>query len=88
MTTPAEMDAAKRVAEALEGEYMRVRILPDGSVAALDDLLYTRAIYLGVTRESWARRFCFEDRALASQRFVELESEDDEPHGYVARRGL
>jgi hypothetical protein len=67
--------------------YMRARVLPDGSVAALADLMFTRAIVLGVTEHSWGRRFCFNDRALAERRFDELETEDDEPAGYVARRG-
>jgi len=63
-----------------------VRVLPDGSFAALYDLLYTRAILLGCDRYGYARRFCFEDRALASRRFEELHSEDDEPQGYTDKR--
>lgn len=72
--------------ELVKQGYMEGRVLPDGSVALLGELLYTRAIYLGATREGWARRFCFEDRDLASARFRSLESEQDEPEGYVATR--
>lgn len=71
-----------------ESGYRAARVLPDGSVAALRDLLYTRAIMLGCNRDSYELRFCFEDRALADKRFAELHSEDDEPEGYVARRGM
>lgn len=67
--------------------YMAARVLPDGSVAALLQLVYTRAICLGCIREGWATRFCFEDQKLADRRFAALASEDDEPAGYVARRG-
>lgn len=66
--------------------YSRARVLSDGSVAAICELIWTRAICLGVTELSWSRRFCFADRELADRRFVELQSEDDEPAGFVARR--
>lgn len=83
-----ERKVVESIADELRPDYLSVRILPDGSIAALGDLLYTRAIYLGVNRISWERRFCFEDRALASRRFAELKSEEDVPEGYTARRGL
>ena len=77
---------AQAIADSWRPVSVMVRVLPDGSVAALCDLLFTRAICLGVTREKWSMRFCFEDRTLADKRFAELQSEDDEPAGYVARR--
>lgn len=85
MTT--DMLDAQRVVDDLEGQYLRVRILPDGSVACIGDLLFTRAIYLGCTQWGFARRFCFADRHLADVRFDALQSEDDEPQGFTARRG-
>lgn len=66
--------------------YMAARVLPDRSVAGMLQLLYTRAICLGCHEDGWATRFCFEDVPLAHRRFAELQSEDDEPAGYVARR--
>ena len=66
--------------------YLAARVLPDGSVAALLDLIYTRAICLGCTEHGHAQRFCFEDRRVADQRFADLQSEDDEPNGFLARR--
>ncbi len=68
------------------GSYVAVRVLDDGTIAALGDLMYTRAIFLDCEPLGWGRRFCFEDRALATQRFYELKSADDEPAGWTARR--
>jgi hypothetical protein len=68
--------------------YMRARVLPDGSVAAISDLAFTRAIYLGCTSEHWERRYCFANYALADRRFAELQSEDDVPAGHTAARIL
>jgi hypothetical protein len=83
------MHAAERLANdirRLHPNYLQVRVLADGSVAALQDLLFTRAIVLGCEREGWANRYCFENRALADQRFAEVQSEDDVPAGHVATR--
>jgi len=80
----AQQELADWLAE--DGGYIAARVLPDGSVAALLDLAYTRAICLGVTRWGWENRFCFEDRALADRRFARLESEEDVPVGFIARR--
>lgn len=66
--------------------YIDARVLPDGTVAGLQDLLFTRAIVLGCTRDGWAQRFCFEDRSLALQRYAQLAGEDDVPAGHVASR--
>jgi hypothetical protein len=49
--------------------YLAVRVLPDGSVAALVDLLFTRGIVLGCHWDGWTSRFCFEERELADRRF-------------------
>lgn len=69
-----------------ENGFLDVRELPDGSVAAVGDLYSTRAIYLGMTRNGWERRFCFADRMLALVEYSKLQSEDDEPTGWIARR--
>ena len=68
------------------GEYREVRALDDGSIAALGELMYTRAIYLGLDRYGYSARFCFENRALAKAEFDKLKTEDDEPQGCIARR--
>ena len=79
-------EEAQRIVAAVQDDYLKTRVLPDGSVACLGELLYTRSIILGVSETGWGRRFCFENRQLASRRFEELMSEDDEPAGFVAQR--
>lgn len=68
------------------GEYPAVRVLPDGSVAALERLLTTTAVLLGCDLWGWERRFCFTDPATAREQFDKLQSEEDELTGWVARR--
>ncbi len=75
---------ASQLAES--GDYLDVRVLPDGSVAALVRLMFTKAICLGCHDFGYESRFCFEDFKLAEQRFAELQAQDDEPAGYIARR--
>ena len=66
--------------------YLAAKVLPDGSVAGLLNLIFTRAICLGCHWEGWANRFCFEDLELANSRFESLVSEDDLPAGHIASR--
>ena len=68
------------------GVYSEVRTLPDGSIAAVGDLIFTRAIYLGCDEIGWSRRFCFDDRPRANEEFKKLQSRDDTPSGWIARR--
>lgn len=81
-----ERQQAEALAAYLRTMYRDARVLPDGSVAVLVDLIYTRAIGLGANAMSFHTRFCFKDRALADQRFAELQSEDDVPEGFIATR--
>lgn len=62
------------------------RVLPDGSIAVLCDLLTTRSVILGCTHYGYGRRFCFEDRELAVRRFHELQSEDDVSRGEAGKK--
>ena len=78
---------ADEIVDALKKEYpLGVRVLPDGSVAALVDLLTTRSIMLGCDEWNWKRRFCFANRRLADEWFQKIERWDQVPTGYVARR--
>lgn len=72
----------------LREQYLDVRVLEDGTIAALGQLMFTKAIHLGLARFGFERRFCFENQALAVQRFAELKSCEDIPEGFTARRGL
>jgi hypothetical protein len=69
-----------------EQGYLAARTLPDGSVAGLISLMFTRAICLGCNENGYGNRFCFDDFELASQEYNRLLTEDDEPRGYIARR--
>lgn len=82
----ASQQALAEYLKSEEGGYLDARVLPDGSVAGLINLITTRAIVLGCNRDGWETRFCFIDRSMATARFAELESEDDIPTGYTARR--
>lgn len=81
------MTEEEKLAEFLKSQgYMDARVLPDGTVIALLELMTTRSICLDCNRDSWERRFCFSDRALATEWFYKLQSSDEIPTGYVARR--
>jgi hypothetical protein len=86
MTEAEVIETAELLLE-LAPHYAFLRVLPDKSVAGLSQLMFTTAIFLGLNRHGYGARFCFEDRKLALQRFAELQSEDDEPAGFIARRG-
>lgn len=79
-------DQAEQICANLRDQYEAVRTLPDGTVAALGKLMFTTAIYLDCEMWGYGRRFCFADATLARLRFEELQSCDDEPAGYIARR--
>lgn len=80
------MTAEEIVAE-LQGQYpLGVKILADGSVACLVDLVTTRSIMLGCDEISFTRRFCFLDRSVADREWEKLMSQNDVPTGYTARR--
>jgi hypothetical protein len=81
---------AQELAKLLKEEhgYLDSRVLDDGTVAVLQDLLFTRALVLGCNRDGWSSRFCFENRDLANQRFRELKTEDDVPEGHIANRSF
>lgn len=81
------MTSDKLAKHLIENEgYLNARVLPDGTVAAVLDLMFTRAIVLDCNMTGYGNRFCFKDKALADQRFSELVSDEDVPEGFVARR--
>jgi hypothetical protein len=70
-----------------EQGYFSVRELPDGSFAGLYRLLYTTAVCTGLCEDGWVYRYCFDDPALAAAGLASLQEMDDEPPGFIARRG-
>jgi hypothetical protein len=69
------------------GNYLVVDFLRDGTIIGMGELMFTRAIYMDMDLNGWGKRFCFEDKDLAVEEYMKLKTGDDEPTGYVARRG-
>ena len=69
------------------GNYLVVDFLRDGTIIGMGELMFTRAIYIDLDLNGWGKRFCFENRDLAVVEYMKLKTGDDEPTGYVARRG-
>ena len=69
------------------GNYLVVDFLRDGTIIGLGDLMFTRAIYIDLDLYGWGKRFCFEDKDLAVEEYAKLQTGDDEPTGWIARRG-
>lgn len=83
MTNQQLMD---RIMALGDGAYQEVRMLEDGTIVGIGNLMFTRAIYMDMHGQGWGRRFCFEDRALADEQYLALTTGDDEPTGWIARR--
>jgi hypothetical protein len=49
--------------------------------------MFTRAIYIDLDLNGWGKRFCFEDKDRAVEEYAKLQTGDDEPTGWIARRG-
>lgn len=69
------------------GNYLVVDFLRDGTIIGMGDLMFTRAIYMDMDLNGWGKRFCFEDKDRAAEEYMKLKTGDDEPTGWVARRG-
>ena len=82
-----DQDLLKRIKELGGGSYSLLAYLMDGTIIGVGDLMFTRAIYIDLDLNGWGKRFCFEDRDLAVEEFMKLKTGDDEPTGWVARRG-
>jgi hypothetical protein len=68
------------------GDYLDVRALEDGTIVGMGNLMFTKAIYMDLNLYGWGRRFCFKDRALADAEFKKLQTGEQEPAGWIARR--
>ena len=82
-----DQDLLKRIKELGGGSYSLLAYLMDGTIIGVGDLMFTRAIYIDLDLNGWGKRFCCEDRDLAVEEFMKLKTGDDEPTGWVARRG-
>lgn len=80
--TPSEFEAeVQRL-----GLYDRIRTLEDGTVVAMRELMFTRAIFFDCDLTGFDKRFCFKDAELADAEFDRLVDIDSEPVGWIARR--
>lgn len=88
MSRVAEVDQGlmDRIMHLGAGAYREVRMLDDGCIVGIGDLMFTRAIYMDMNANGWGRRFCFEDRELANKEYTRLTDGDQEPTGWIARR--
>lgn len=66
--------------------YQNLRTLEDGTVVGSGDLMFTHALYIDLNEYGWSKRFCFEDKNLAISELNKLQSGDQEPSGFIARR--
>lgn len=70
-----------------EHGYLKGKVLPDGSLAFIQQLAFTRAILLGTTKiDAYERRFCFENVGTLDIEWEKLTSALDVPTGWVASR--
>lgn len=84
--TPAPL-LAPLLAFLVENGYQDLRVLDDGTIVGTIELLFTRGLCVDLDKWGVGHRYCFEDRALASQACAALESGDDLPlAGFVASR--
>ena len=72
--------------QSLQNDYDAVRVLVDGSIVGLGKLMFTTAVYMGLNRWGYERRYCFQEPERARAEFEKLASEDDEPAGWIAKR--
>lgn len=66
--------------------YDDARQLPDGTWIARGPLLYTEAIFIGITEFSWDKRYCYDDEAKLSKDFDAMQSKDEKLVGWIAQR--
>lgn len=74
-----------------DGLYKDVHQLEDGTIVGTCELMFTRALCIDMNAYSpFARRYCYEDKGLATAACLALKTGDDEPlPGYVSsRQGL
>jgi hypothetical protein len=83
MTNEELLDRIKRLGG---GSYQVVDCLRDGTIIGIGDLMFTRAIYIDLDLNGWGKRFCFDDRNRAVEEYAKLQTGDDEPTGWIARR--
>jgi hypothetical protein len=83
------MHPEQQLLETLKAEdyYQNLRVLDDGTIVGTGKLMYTTAIYIGLTSTGFERRYCYQDLAALKTSLQSLKTIDDEPQGWIAKRG-
>lgn len=70
-----------------DNNFIRWRQLDDGTYVALGRLAFTVGLFIGVQPGTpYKRRYCFDNAALAFEAYYDLQTGDDVPTGWIARR--
>lgn len=63
------------------------RRLPDGTYVGVCNLMFTKGLCIGVTPfQTYARRYCYQSLGDALAEYNLLQTGDDLPSGWIARR--
>lgn len=87
MSTPKRCAATEAALNDPENLFLCWRQLDDGTYVALGRLMFTTALFIGVGPITpYKRRYCFTTLANALGEYHDLQTGDDEPVGWIARR--
>jgi hypothetical protein len=70
----------------LEEGYIQPRQLSDGTWIAMQRLIFTTAIVTGLHEWGWINRYCYDDPVRVRAEFAKINSKNDEPTGWIAKR--
>lgn len=66
--------------------YLMPRLLPDGQWIALQSMLYTTGLVVGITPISWRTRFCYETPAEALIASLLWDGTGDPPLNWIKQK--
>ena len=80
-------EAIERMLEHPDNRFICWRQLDDGTYVALGRLMFTVGLFIGVQAVApYTRRYCYSDPTEANAEYLALQTGDDEPSGWIARR--
>lgn len=68
--------------------YSHVRRLENGVCIGIGELIFTSAVYYGLSYYGWKKRWCFSTLSEAIESISEWDGEGDPPGCWVAKRGF
>ncbi len=60
----------------------------DFTIKQMGKLIYTTAIYICLTHDSWEKIFCYDDPHIALDEYMKLKTGNDETERWIARRPI